>query len=71
MAEKKPFLDQFSMLLEYAQVQTGDWQLVHSIIDGSGGFAMIQKHYRSEVDLFDYAPSENPPLKTSRTSPTP
>ncbi len=39
LAEKKPFLDQLSMLLEYGPVETGDWQLVRSVIDGSGGFA--------------------------------
>jgi hypothetical protein len=58
LAEKRPFLDQFSMLLEYGVVETGDWQLVRSVIDGSGGFAMIQKHYQSEVELSQYSPSQ-------------
>ncbi|MBX9770817.1 MAG: hypothetical protein K2X29_05580 [Candidatus Obscuribacterales bacterium] len=64
LAEKRPFLDQFSMLLEYGSVETGDWQLVRSVIDGSGGFAMIQKHYRSEVELSEYAPSPSPTIRS-------
>lgn len=68
LAEKKPFLDQLSMLLEYGEVDTGDWQLVRSVIDGSGGFAMLQKHYRTEVELSGYTPSRAEDSATS--SPT-
>jgi hypothetical protein len=56
LAEKKPFLDQLTMLLDYGPAQNGQIQLVRSVIDGSGGFAMIQKHIRSEIDFSEYAP---------------
>lgn len=54
LAEKKPFVDQFSMLIEYGVAENGKTQTVRSVLDGSGGFAMIQKHIRSEVKLQDY-----------------
>lgn len=54
LAEKKPFLDQFSMLIEYGIAENGKLQTARSVLDGSGGFAMIQKHIRTEVELKEY-----------------
>ena len=54
LAEKKPFLDQFSMLIDYGIVETGKVQVVSTVIDGSGGFAMLQKHIRSEIAFDRY-----------------
>lgn len=54
LAEKKPFLDQFSMLIDYGTVETGQVQVVSTVIDGSGGFAMVQKHIRSEIAFNNY-----------------
>ena len=45
LVEKKPFLDQFSMLINYGSVETGKVQVVSTVIDGSGGFAMMQKRH--------------------------
>jgi hypothetical protein len=61
LAEKKPFLDQFSMLIEYGIAENGQLQTVRSVLDGSGGFAMIQKHIRTEVVLKDYRGKDQGP----------
>lgn len=54
LAEKKPFLDQLSMLIDYGIVESGQVQVVSTVIDGSGGFAMLQKHIRSEIAFDRY-----------------
>lgn len=69
-ADKKPFLDQLSMLIEYGVAENGCVQATRSVIDGSGGFAMIQKRVRSEIQLHDYRPVETlSEAAPSRTAP--
>jgi hypothetical protein len=46
------------MLIEYGVAENGCVQAVRSVIDGSGGFAMIHKRVRSEIQLHDYRPME-------------
>lgn len=54
IADKKPFVDQVSMLFEYGPAENSHVQAIRAVIDGSGGFAMLQKHIRSEIELRGY-----------------
>lgn len=54
VAEKIPFVDQVTTVLEYGPAETDTYQIKRSIIEGSGGFAMLHRHYRSEIDFRDY-----------------
>ena len=71
IAEKIPLVDAVTTILDYGTVSTGTTQVVQTVVEGSIGFAMLQKHYRLEVAIRDYRrpnPDEHPPAN-SNTAP--
>lgn len=54
IAEKIPFVDSVTTILDYGTVSTGTTQVVRTVVEGSIGFAMLQKHYRWEIAIRDY-----------------
>ena len=49
-------LDRLEMLIDYGPAENGYNQMRRAIVDVTGGFAFIFKHYRIEAQMSDYRP---------------
>lgn len=61
LAKNPAFVDRLFLRFEWAPFAGHGLQLARSMIDGAGGFALIQKHYRLESTFRDYRPNVRPP----------
>lgn len=56
-AVKRPmFVDRVEMQIDYGPGENGHTQMRRAVMDISGGFAFVSKHYRIEAELSDYRP---------------
>lgn len=57
LAKNPRFVDKVHMIFDYGPSENGAIQARKSRIEGSGGFAFIQRRYRVDTDLSDYRPT--------------
>ncbi|MFO0944403.1 MAG: hypothetical protein U1D30_00425 [Planctomycetota bacterium] len=59
LAKNPRFVDKVRMVFDYGPAENGAIQARKSSIEGSGGFAFIQRKYRVNTELSDYRPIED------------